>query len=476
MNDQTVIYSQPQDPETIEINLKDMFWSIIKRFRSILVVMLALGILLGGFQGGKLLLQRFDKAAMKKAQANYEKDKETYQIQKDQYNLKIDNIKREITAQEGYLDTALLLKADPFNVYTEVLTFYISTGYQIMPEVSFQNPNYTGSMVTLYRSVIDRIDYDTLLTEANGSTLTVKNPVSGSSKQVVTTNISTDNGTLVVRVIADTKENADLIVNAIYTAVDNAKEAFTEKIGEHEISVMTTQSAFGIDLDLVELQKTYSTNMETLATNLKKANQNLKNLEAPVNNVPSKANIIKTTIQWGLIGLVLGAFLMFVIYAIRFITSDQMVNPEEINRRYQTSVLGYLPPSAPRKKNLFTAIDKGVLKRLNIKAQIERDEAEKIISANTSLYSHGADKILVLGTASKEKIEDVANVLKAQLENVEVTCGGNVLENAYAIQALSSKSPVVFVEATSKSRHTEIRKEITAVKASESEIAGVVIV
>ena len=58
MNDQTVIYSQPQDPETIEINLKDMFWSIIKRFRSILVVMLALGILLGGFQGGKLLLHR----------------------------------------------------------------------------------------------------------------------------------------------------------------------------------------------------------------------------------------------------------------------------------------------------------------------------------------------------------------------------------------------------------------------------------
>ena len=50
------------------------------------------------------------------------------------------------------------------------------------------------------------------------------------------------------------------------------------------------------------------------------------------------------------------------------------------------------------------------------------------------------------------------------------------MENAYAIQALSSKSPVVFVEATSKSRHTEIRKEITAVKASESEIAGVVIV
>lgn len=53
------------------------------------------------------------------------------------------------------MEKSVLNNLDPYNVWNAKTDLYISTGYQIMPGMSYQNPDRTGAVLAAYSSALN---------------------------------------------------------------------------------------------------------------------------------------------------------------------------------------------------------------------------------------------------------------------------------------------------------------------------------
>lgn len=473
MNENNTAYA---NGDVIELDLKNLFWTVIRRYRSIIVVMLIVGVLLGGLFGLKQYKKSTSPETVAASNQKYESEMETYTAKKDLLETKIDNLTREIEIQSKYQDNAVLLFIDPYNVYTESVTYYVDAGYQIAPELYFQNPNYTTAILNAYKTILGRVDVNEIIRDRSNPNLTCENPVSDDEKRVVTIRVDEDNATLIIQVIGDTKERAETILNTLKEVIDENKTTIDTVIGQHTITAFSTGSRTTVDLELAGMQSSFNEKLTTLTNDVETTAEELEGLTEPKLDVPSRGNIIKTTVKFFVVGLFVGLVCMVIVYVIRIVTGDTLVSAKDLVSRYHTNVLGCCYPLADGRKEKRNKLDRIINRKLGFAKTSDDGENDRLIAANIRLYAKDDPKLVLLGTAPEADISAVEARLKTQLPDVSLEMRGSILERADAVNALMEKKTVVLVEKAHISRHSDIAKEIAAVNAAGSKLAGVIIV
>lgn len=457
--------------DVIELNLADLFWSVLRHWRSILLVMLAAAVLLGGYTFYKGYREVKNQGLVAQRKAVYEQALEKYQIEKESLEKKLDNLNAELDRQESDRSNAIMLLIDPYNVYAVRASYYVDAHYELSPELYYQNPNYTGVITNSYRAAVDRLAMGEVAATPENPKLTARNPVSGDEKKLITTAVDDGNGLLYVTVYGDTRERAEGLFSLVKQTLTEQEALLNQLIGEHELKTLSEESQVIVDTGFEELQAAFESKVAATTSAIETTTASLNALSAPANSVPTLRRALVQSVKKGIIGLVAGLFVMGFFYLLKVIFQNRVNSAEEVSRRYGRPVLGVMTSGG--KKNCLDAFVAG---KLGVPLKRSPEEAAKYIASNIDLYVKEADSLLLVGTGRTEKLEQLRDRLASLLSGVNVKVGGNVNSSAAAVKELSGKTAVLCVEEWGKASHREIAHELQAVRASGNENAGFVLV
>lgn len=451
-----------------EIDLKDLMFAVLRKWRLILAAAVLFAVLLGGFKAAKGLGQMRDEAYVAENQKVYEESLKQYETAKSRLEKEIDNIETNIRDQQDYRENSILMNINPYDVYVETASYYVETDYVILPGMSYQNPNTSSSILKGYMSIAQNGEmYNYVLGKMKDS-MNLRY-----LKELVTIEADYDNCMLDIRVLGDTKERASEVMSYIRESIENSGEMMTAAIGKHSINVVDESSFVSVDLELDQKQKEFSATMDQLDTSLAEKTEELKALEEPANTLVNSASVMKSGVKYGILGGVLGAFLVVFFVCVAFLMSDRLVSARELKRRYGVPVLGVF---GRQEKGAFAFVDRFINRLENGRDQeMEESQLFEVAAANAENHMENIREVLLVGTVDEAMLEMVRKGLADNMQGISLTVGGNLGRSAGAIRKVPGCDGVILVEKRNVSGFASIEQELDVVRSLEKPVIGCMI-
>lgn len=441
--------------EEQEIDLKDLMFAVFHKWRPLILVAVICGLLLGGVKGFMTYKEQSDPEVRKEADLTYSADLELYEKNKDTYEKEIENLRTDIANQQDYLDNSIWINMSPYDVYEARADFYVSTGYMIMPGMTYQNRDYTDTILQAYQSMLTSSAVMEDVAKKVGTEPRYLQELVTVTIGTIGTNGNQFSRLLTIDVNHTSEEKAKEVLDAFLVYIEEMKTQITASIGEHTVSTVSESVSSMVNLDLADLQKKQVQKLTDLNDSLQEKQTELDELVEPKKEDSSKRAAAKDAVKFGVIGGFGGAFLVAFIVCIAFVMGDKVYSARELKDRYKVKILGRLSDG---KK--VGAID-AWLNRLEGRACNGNPETGYgLIAANVKNYAGDRKKLLIAGSAAADVLERAAEALKAELGEFSVIVGNNMLEDVKTVQVLPECDGVILVEQCGVSKYSAVEAEI----------------
>ena len=451
------------DSSVKEIDVMKPIYHVLSKWRMLIIGALIGALLfgaLGAFRAGRTSP---DEASLKEEKATYEDELKAYETNKENLQNRIANLENNIEQQQYIQERSVMLEMDPYNIYETVLSYYVDTNYEIMPELYYQDPNYTAVITNSYYSAIMRLDISEFFVTPERPEVLTDNPVSGNGERLLSVSVDAGQGTFTITARADTQENLDRLTQAIQDTVDETKKLLNKTIRTHTLSVLDSKTGQTVDFDYTDLQQSFDDNIYNLTQSLTEANDSLSALEEPKAPAEASADVKKTAAKYGIIGLILGLGLVVLIYVFRLVAMDPVLSPDDIGERYQIPVLGIYTEKDRKSRN---KLDQCIVGKLGI-PKADHEESVSYIKAKRALYPL-EQEILLVSTSASDCLQEVSEVLSKADSGTNYAAGGDLSSSAAAVDALNGAKSVICVEKWLKSSHEDVKKELAMIRQAVS--------
>ena len=99
-----------------EIDLKDLMFAVLHKWRPVILVAVVLAMLLGGAKGAMTYRQQNDPEVSKETREKYQEELDLYEKNKETAEREIENLKTDIANQQEYLDKSIWINMSPYDV------------------------------------------------------------------------------------------------------------------------------------------------------------------------------------------------------------------------------------------------------------------------------------------------------------------------------------------------------------------------
>ena len=137
-----------------EIDLKDLMFAVLHKWRPVILVAVVLALVLGGAKGAMTYRQQNDPEVSKETREKYQEELDLYEKNKETAEREIENLKTDIANQQEYLDKSIWINMSPYDVCESRIDMYVTTGYEIMPGMVYQNQDYTDTILQAYQGLL----------------------------------------------------------------------------------------------------------------------------------------------------------------------------------------------------------------------------------------------------------------------------------------------------------------------------------
>ena len=138
---------EPNSTYDQEIDLKDLMFAVLYKWRPVVIAAVVIGILLGGFKAFSTYKSQNDPTVIAEKEADYQKNLEIYEKNKSTGEREIDNLLNDITEQQTYLEKSVRMNMSPYDVWEAKIDLFVKTDYVIMPDMVYQNVDYTDTIL-----------------------------------------------------------------------------------------------------------------------------------------------------------------------------------------------------------------------------------------------------------------------------------------------------------------------------------------
>lgn len=451
-----------------EIDLKELFFSILYRWRPIIIAAVVCAVLLGGYKVVSGLRSQQDAESVAESRVQYEKDLAAYERNTVSYERDIEELQKSVENQEIYNNTSILMKIDPYHkprASADLLVKLDDGEWEKYPDGLTADP--ADSLVRMYASnLVQRLDWSGLEKETGVDALYLKELVS------VGTDYSSNMITL--EVVYEDEETAEQILNEVISQMRKSYQEFSAMAGAHTLSVVSQNVSTITDTGLEDRQKQSRDRVANYQKTLEDKEAALEALEEP--SLPtelSKKKIAKEGIKFALIGGVGGAFLVAFYFCMIYVLCGKVHTDEELKDRFGVKILGVF--ALPVKTGAFSAVDRW-LERLEGKAVRPSDQEvlERIV-LNLCNYAGSAKSVLVTGTVMKDRLEELTELLAERLPGIQLVSGGDMNQDSDTLRLLAECEAVVLVEEREVSKYQKIQKEKEAIDALKKPVLGCII-
>ena len=464
MNEKELIKRKDSDWE-----IADFLWEILRRWRLILICILAGAVLLSGYQ----LLKDLKAAKTTPQQAQVKEEQTIESMEKALGKQDMDEVlavvatKKQLDEKSAYSKESALMKINPYAENVLYLQYYV-----------------TGELA--------ETDYVTFFEQhiLNGAYVT-------ELVDVVIDNNNTKNS-FVVRVRGLSAEECKETAEQVKAGLLQYTQKLNKEVPGISLTLIEENAAVVVDEELVDLQNQTSAMLKQLNNNLDSLKSNMTGdqlalyvkysdmLEKDADDktetseqsakpqvAESKANVRISPTKL-VIGAVIGMVLAVVWILLSFLLNPRLRSEEEIKTLYRVNVLGNVRSG---KKN---ALDCQILKwRYHRAGTLSLEQEVDIISANVkvackkenaTVYLTGSD----ISNLSNELLEKL--VSNCEEKGITLITGKEISYHADALEQMAEVGQVLFVEQIRGSYCDEIYKEVMICLEHKIPVLGMIVV
>lgn len=450
-----------------EIDLKDLIFAVLKRWRFIIITAFVFGVLLGGYKCVKEFMNHRNAEFVAEAQEEYEKDLARYEQSKKGYERNIENLTASIAYQEAYKENSVLLKIDPYNKGVASADIFVR-----MPE----EPQESGLIVT----TVDPADS---LVQAYASAVQQSGFLADRAKkkkidlvylrELIKVTSDYNSNMFHVDVTYTNEQDAERLLNEIIDNVEDIYPDMQVKLGAHSLEVVNQVTSVITDQDLSDYQEKKVNELADANKNLADTETALKALTEPeLPTALSKKLILKSGIKYGGLGGVFGAFLSAFGMCVIYLMNGKLNSDEDLKQRFGIKFLGGF--SEVRRKRAFYGID-NLLARLEGIDDLADDTACDMIAASIETLADKEQPVLFTGTVSEEVLKGLTAKLQERLPGQKLEIASDINRNPASFRKIPGYSEIILVEARKTSKCREIEKEIETVFNMKKSFTGYIV-
>lgn len=445
-----------------EIDLRDLFFHLLYRWRSILVAALIGAILLGTYQFVTLeVTHRAGK--LTKAEKQWEVDLQEFQDSLRNTRNNVKTFTNLINERNTYLEESVYMNLDAQNEWYAYRRYYIKVDQAVLdalPESVQEDPadRVAAAYTATLKSGLDPAEMEALLGTGKREYI----------DELVSVGNDAASNTVTISVIAATEEDVirqmDYFDNRLNTVCAEKAQA----VDAHTLTLMDEDVRSRIDSNLSARQDEINKQILDWQTSLKEQRETLNDLEDK--EEPKKPVGIK---KFAAIGFIIGAFLLAVIYAVKYIVSGRLHGASEMSERYGLPVYGAFAKFRARThgKGLDKLFESWEFKHAS-GDDVVADEIVALLRER-----HGGKRVLLTGTVSSDKLANLRGKLEPKLGgDVKLEAEGDFLNNNAAIAGASQSDAVLLVEEQHESRTQSIEREAELLIMGSANVAGCVLI
>ena len=470
--------SEFHKPEETEIDLAELLFYCLKKWRIIIVCMILFGLLLGGYQfadtvsenavsasavtadeetqtdAGEEDAQEADGTAdMTAALSEYTDDalSETKDGVIPYYVAGIAEKEAYLEELQTYMDTSVLMSLDPYCVDMAKVSCFIDT----------EDENLTDTLTAAYESYVRdgalaAALSDADLTEADLSSLL---QFDGDMTAVETNEedalviSGAQSGVFTVTAAAADADMASVYADVLEEKLESLAAELSESVGAHTLTILSVQLTQGASDEILAAQSDVRTQYSTTLTELQTLRTNYSTAIDDIDTATASAayvrqNPLKAALKYGIIGLAAGLFIAVVILVLVYLLGGKLRSVSGFRELYGLSLLGRLTKLCG-KKRLFGFIDR-LIERIEEGAYFTMtcDEQVKIAAANirTAAKNEGVTHLMIAGSLKAEEAQLLYTRLAAELADLEISAYSRIVFSASALEELDGYDGIVFLE------------------------------
>ena len=445
-----------------EIDLRDLFFQLLYRWRSILVAALIGAILLGT---ARFIINETAHRAGK--QTKWEKE---YEIELQEFRDKLRNARNGvktytnlINEKNDYLDNSVYMKLDPQDEWYAVKRYYIQVDQSVLdalPQAIQEDPadRVASAYSLMLKNGLDSGEMEALLGTGKREYIDELVIISG----------DVASNTLTLSVIGANQEDVLRQLAYFDDRLNTVCGPKAQTVAPHTLTMIDEEARSRIDSGLSARQDEINKQILEWQEALKEQKEALNDIEDQ--DEPRKPVGIK---KFAAIGFILGGFLTALFHAIKYIMSGTLHHSGELSDRFDLPVYGEFRKSRARRpgKGLDGLFEKWEFKRASSDAVVVNEIVALLRER------HGGKRVLLTGTVSQDKLMDLSRKLLPGLEGaLRLDAQGDILADSAAIAAASGADAVVLVEEKYASRMKGIEREAELLLMGSANVAGCVMI
>lgn len=409
--------------EEEEISLVDLIAYVFRHLKKMIVVSIVVALVLGGLLG------------YKKSRVNeeeYATSMETYLASKEILDKKIDLITNDLS---NYVENSSFFDLNTENSIQAKALYLVDTGYQVIPSSTYQNHDYTSTVINAY---INKI------TSSNVLNKLAKKYNIGEDSINDYIYVTTSDYMIDINVYYTNEKDALNMLHDLEDVLLSYNDEISSSIADNNLTKISETTYQGANNNIVSIQQNKLTVIDTYIESLNKVKSELSAL-----NEPENTSFKKSFIKFGVIGFVGIFFVMCVYYALAFIFSDKVYSANEFKDKAKIKVLGDLT---------FTKTNSKYINWINKLEKRPTINDYDLLVSNIKAYGN-TNKVLLSGNLEDSIKEDIASNLKKLLKNVEIISCGSLLTDSSAVNELDSVDSVILLVKCNKSSYKTIKEE-----------------
>lgn len=480
---QTTYPTGAQDEE--EIDLVALMVTLLHKLKPILLTAVVCAVLFGGFAGIKairgadkdtLKAQRLEDEEYQQKKRDYEEVQALYKQNVDSNTQQQQNAAAAVERTQEYMEKSVLNNLDPYNVWNAKTDLYISTGYQIMPGMSYQNPDRTGAVLAAYSSALND---GAILNEIAAQVGTEANYL----RELVSVDYSTYSQILTITVMGEDPEFVDGVMEALLGQMEAVKGNITDIISSHTVTTIARSSYNSVSTSLMDRQKANTDQLTELENRIEALQLDRQKLDNAFQTDTDAWNNVEEAVIGGaasslakylLIGFLLGGVLACGVVVVRFLLDGMVYSASELNRSTGLPVLGALASDRTKKAGKLDA------KLYQMEGRPDGSaDAEMLCLMAQTIRSRApeAKNILVTGDLPADQLEALAAALQATepLRGQSVTAAESILKVAATVPHVVAADAIVLAADCTVTRTDAVREQNEKIVRLGKQILGCIV-
>lgn len=488
--------------EEREIDLLDMIADILSHWRGLLVALIIGAVLMGGFsyvksyrnvQSTQMVEEEpeLDELAVEEQLTQLEDS--LSDSEKISVAATVDD-EREYLYKDTYYRESIYMHLDPLNIARTELVYRIQA----------EDGSLAQRLGTVYKNIVGGVGlYDWVEQQAGIAAEYAAELISVSTDPAIfvgngAQNISIGSDSLKVTVMQKDEKTCEQLAEAVNSYMEEQQKNLAEKLGSHELILLSETSGKIISTDTMARQIDYGNQLINLKAGIasakagftedqqkyydlltweeetREAEMDQKDTTTEEEPVLASPSVSK---KYVLLGAVLFAFVYAGILFLIYIFNSKLRVSDELQSLYHIPQIGVVVKDSKKKFILDKWVDD--LRHYG-KRKFDAEQSLELAFAAVKIAAvkNKLNTICLMGCNLEAGAGSVCENLKTALEKegINVTVLDNVLYNAESMEKVDTMTGVVLVEKAGSTLYNEIANEMALLKRQDIAILGGIIV